>query len=160
MPHRKTPISSLLFRMTPIFSPVTDSLRAGRVVGTLFSPVWNWIIIPKHKVTLWLLTHHRLPVRSILARFVQNLDCSCGIYMQFEETFNHLFFYCTHAQAVRSQVFRAFNAPRLPVSLTAWTRWLMKGIKNKVHRSLLMCASASKFGMIEMMQYSIMFNWL
>lgn len=105
--------------------------------------VWNRVLIPKHRIILWLLLHERLPVRAFLAKFFQNFDSSCGICQQPEETHEHLFFDCVHARALTNRVLNYFKAFRCPSSMFQWSRWILQRVKDKTHRSLLMCASAS-----------------
>ncbi|KAJ8429362.1 LOW QUALITY PROTEIN: hypothetical protein Cgig2_033194 [Carnegiea gigantea] len=63
--------------------------------------IWARTVTPRHAFIMWILIHHRVPVKSRLARFIAKIsDCACVMCNAAEEDSNHLFFQCTWAKQI------------------------------------------------------------
>lgn len=58
--------------------------------GIMLSPC----IHPRHKFTLWIALHHRIPIVERLARIGIQIPVECVFYRNADETHDHLFMKC------------------------------------------------------------------
>lgn len=59
-----------------------------------WSNLWKSNLHPRHKHFLWKIIKGILPTASLIAKYVANIDHSCFICAEANETLKHLFIYC------------------------------------------------------------------
>ena len=67
--------------------------------------IWARTATPRCSSTTWFFFHQKLPVRSKMARFMdQRVEIKCAAYEEAEEDINHLFFRCRWVREYWQQI--------------------------------------------------------
>lgn len=62
--------------------------------------VWARTLIPRHAFIAWIFTHHKLPTKVRLRKYMMQPDMQCNICQAAEEDELHLFFSSTYAAEI------------------------------------------------------------
>ncbi|KAJ8446318.1 hypothetical protein Cgig2_005849 [Carnegiea gigantea] len=62
--------------------------------------IWTRPATPRHSFIAWCLMQHKMPVNTIIARYIQGIPTGCDLYNKEEETQEHHFFQCTYTQQI------------------------------------------------------------
>lgn len=84
----------------------------------LFSPLWKATILPTMRFFSWIMFHHHLPTRSLLAFFnIVSLDDAKCPNCDYLETQNHILMHCPESYKVWCMVFKWMDIHFIPLPL-------------------------------------------
>ncbi|XP_074289023.1 uncharacterized protein LOC141614167 [Silene latifolia] len=107
-----------------------------------YKVVWNGWVIPKHQFMGWLIAHAALNTTSKLVGFGVDIENTCCICAQAEETIEHLFCECVYSSRVVREVNKLTRWDYPESGVLNWCTQrtgtvLQKGIQNAMMLSLL-----------------------
>lgn len=95
-----------------------EGIRPSGEIKQWFKAVWFTGSVPKHSFTFWVANLNRLPVRSRMASWGIQLDPTCCLCNQFEETRDHLFLQCEYTVQIWRRVLLRLGLP--PAVFNDW----------------------------------------
>ncbi|XP_074304562.1 uncharacterized protein LOC141639300 [Silene latifolia] len=115
-------------RICKVKQEIAHGFVDGGMGGTTNWVVWNNWALPKHQFMGWLVAHEALNTVDKIVSYGMDVDASCLLCGQANESLSHLFFACQYSRRVLLSLQQNTGCSFPPVNDLAW--WYSRGGTN------------------------------